>query len=136
VKLSYRRPHDKNKSKPYGVGTSHATVREAPACGSSPPIGTVYGIPEWLVWAPSGTVWESQDWASNGTVCEVPTCGLALYCNLGHDGIGLPCHYMCRPGHRVALNVEPRHAGLGLPWHYILSLNTPVWTSYSTTFLV
>jgi len=90
-----------------------------------------------------GPVWEIPKGpvrASHGIVWAGLNLPMALYCNLGHDGIGLSCHYMssraCQPGHRVALHVEPRHAGLGLPWHYILSLNTPVWASYSTSFLV
>jgi len=94
VKLSYRKPHDKNKSKPYGVGTSLDTVREAPACGCRSPIALY--MESLNGWSPSGTVWESQGWASNGTVCEVPTCGL-WHCmgnpKRASPGLSLHCLY-------------------------------------------
>ena len=50
---------------------------------------------------------------------------MALYCNLGHDGMGLPWHFISSLGVSAWASRATymlRRAGLGLPWYYILSL--------------
>jgi len=62
-----------------------------------PPIGTVYGIPKWLVWPPSDTVWESRVYAANDTVST---------------------RYL---GHCMG---NPKRASLGLLWHCLRGTGT------------
>jgi len=88
MKLSYRTPHDENKSKPFGDWSSCGTVCDAQARGLRPPNKYRMGNPKraclCLQWhclrgakmrilCPKGAIWKipkSRSGVSSGTVCE------------------------------------------------------------------
>jgi len=83
-----------------------------------------------MVLPPSGTVWESQVWTSNGTVCKVPTCGLG-HCmgNSKTASLGLLWHCLRGPSMQLrgpigAVRKTPKDPVWTSLWHL---MQTRVW---------